>query len=70
MFTSLLYSRKTLLDMLIQPLYIMTLVKSAAKGGPKDAKIDLEGSGLAPVTEARMEAFTSAQPTSCVMKRP
>ena len=55
---------------LIQPLYIMTLVKSAAKGGPKDAKIDLEGSGLAPVTEARMEAFTSAQPTSCVMKRP
>jgi len=55
---------------LIQPLYIMTIVKSAAKGGPKDAKIDMEGSGLAPVTEARMEAFTSAQPTSCVMKRP
>ena len=55
---------------LIQPLYVMTLVKSAAKGGPKDAKIDLEGSGLAPVTEARLEAFTSAQPTSCAMKRP
>ena len=55
---------------LIQPLYIMTIVKSAAKGGPKDAKIDMEGSGLAPITEARMEAFTSAQPTSCVMKRP
>jgi branched-chain amino acid transport system substrate-binding protein len=55
---------------LIQPLYVMTLVKSAAKGGPKEAKIDLEGSGLAPVTEARLEAFTSAQPTSCVMKRP
>ena len=55
---------------LIQPLYIMTIVKSAAKGGPKDAKIEMEGSGLAPVTEARMEAFTSAQPTSCVMKRP
>ena len=55
---------------LIQPLYVMTLVKSAARGGPKDAKIDLEGSGLAPVTEARLEAFTSAQPTSCAMKRP
>jgi len=55
---------------LIQPLYIMTLVKSAAKGGPKEAKIDMEGSGLAPVTEARMEAYTSAQPTSCAMKRP
>ncbi len=55
---------------LIQPLYVMTLVKSAAKGGPKDAKIDLEGSGLAPVTEARLEGYTSAQPTSCQMKRP
>ena len=55
---------------LIQPLYVMTLVKSAAKGGPKEAKIDLEGSGLAPVTEARLEAYTSAQPTSCNMKRP
>ena len=55
---------------LIQPLYVMTLVKSAAKGGPKEAKIDLEGSGLAPVTEARLEAYTSAQPTSCIMKRP
>lgn len=55
---------------LIQPLYVMTLVKSAAKGGPKQAKIDLEGSGLAPITEARLEAYTSAQPTSCQMKRP
>ena len=55
---------------LIQPLYVLTLVKSAARGGPKDAKIDMEGSGLAPVTEARLEGYTSAMPTSCVMKRP
>jgi branched-chain amino acid transport system substrate-binding protein len=55
---------------LIQPLYVLTLVKSAARGGPKEAKLDMEGSGLAPVTNARMEAFTSAQPTSCNMKRP
>ncbi|MEX2199078.1 MAG: branched-chain amino acid ABC transporter substrate-binding protein [Burkholderiales bacterium] len=55
---------------LIQPLYVLTLVKSAARGGPKHAKIDLEGSGLAPVTDARLEASTSAQPTSCQMKRP
>ncbi len=56
---------------LIQPLYIMTLQKSAAKGGPKEAKIDADGnSGLANVTDARLEAYTSAQPTSCVMKRP
>ena len=56
---------------LIQPLYIMTLQKSAAKGGPKEAKIDADGnSGLANVTDARLEAYTSAQPTSCAMKRP
>ena len=55
---------------LIQPLYVLTLVKSAAKGGPKEAKIDMEGSGLAPITDARMEGFTSAVPTSCQMKRP
>jgi len=55
---------------LIQPLYVLTLVKSAAKGGPKDAKIDMENSGLAPITDARMEGFTSSVPTSCQMKRP
>jgi branched-chain amino acid transport system substrate-binding protein len=55
---------------LIQPLYVLTLVKSTARGGPKHARIDMEGSGLAPITEARMEAYTSAQPTSCQMKRP
>ena len=55
---------------LIQPLYVFTLQKSAAKGGPKEAKLDMEGSGLAPVTDARLEAYTSAQPTSCNMKRP
>jgi branched-chain amino acid transport system substrate-binding protein len=55
---------------LIQPLYVLTLVKSAAKGGPKNAKIDMEGSGIAPITEARLEGYTSATPTSCQMKRP
>ena len=55
---------------LIQPLYVLTLDKAAAKGGPKEAKIDMEGSGLAPVTDARMEAYTSTQPTTCQMKRP
>jgi len=48
----------------------MTLVKSTAKGGPKEAKIDMENSGLAPITEARLEGYTSTTPTSCVMKRP
>ena len=55
---------------LIQPLYVYTLHKGAAKGGPKEARIDLEGSGLYPVTDSRLEAYTSATPTSCQMKRP
>ena len=55
---------------LIQPLYVFTLHKAAAKGGPKEAKIDMEGSGLYPVTDARLEADTSAQATSCQMQRP
>jgi len=55
---------------LIQPLYVLTLEKSAARGGPKNAKIEMENSGLAPVTNARLEGYTSATPTSCQMKRP
>jgi branched-chain amino acid transport system substrate-binding protein len=52
---------------LIQPLFLFTLQKSAAKGGPKEGKVDMEGSGLAPVTDARIEAYVSTQPTSCQM---
>jgi len=55
---------------LIQPLFLMTMHKSAAKGGPKDGKIEAEGSGLAMTTDARLEGYTSATPTSCSMKRP
>lgn len=55
---------------LIQPLYVFTLQKMASKGGPKEAKIDMEGSGLAPVTDARIEAYVTATPTSCQMQRP
>jgi len=54
----------------IQPLFLMTMHKSAAKGGPKDGKIEAEGSGLAMTTDARLEGYTSATPTSCSMKRP
>ena len=52
---------------LIQPLYISTLYKQAAKGGPKEVKYDLENSELGFRTDARIEAFVSAQPTSCKM---
>ena len=55
---------------MIQPLYISTFVRSAAKGGPKDVKFDVENTGLAFRTDVRIEPYVSAQPTSCQMKRP
>jgi len=55
---------------MIQPLYISTFVRSAAKGGSKDVKYDVENTGLAFRTDVRIEPYVSAQPTSCQMKRP
>jgi branched-chain amino acid transport system substrate-binding protein len=55
---------------LIQPLYLSTVQKQASKGGPKEVKYDIEGTGLGFRTDARLEAYTSAQPTSCNMTRP
>ncbi|HWA39646.1 MAG TPA: branched-chain amino acid ABC transporter substrate-binding protein [Burkholderiales bacterium] len=55
---------------LIQPLYLSTVQKVAAKGGPKDVKYDVEGTGLGFKTDAKLDAFTSAGFTSCNMKRP
>jgi len=55
---------------MIQPLYISTLQKQASKGGPKDVKYDADNSGLGFMTDARIEAYVSAQPTSCNMKKP
>jgi branched-chain amino acid transport system substrate-binding protein len=55
---------------LLQPLFVFTLVKKASLGGPAEAKIDMEHSGLAPVTDLRVEPYVTAQPTSCQMQRP
>ncbi len=55
---------------LIQPLFISTIERSAANGGPKEVKYDVENTGLGFKTDARIEASVSAQPTSCQMKRP
>lgn len=55
---------------LIQPLYVSTLVATAARGGPRDVRFDVEGSGLGFRTDARVEGYVSAQPTSCVMSVP
>jgi branched-chain amino acid transport system substrate-binding protein len=55
---------------MIQPLYISTFMRSAAKGGPKELKYDVENTGYAFKTDVRIEPYVSAQPTSCQMKRP
>jgi branched-chain amino acid transport system substrate-binding protein len=55
---------------MIQPLYISTFVRSAAKGGPKEVRFDVENTGFAFKTDVRIEPYVSAQPTSCQMKRP
>jgi branched-chain amino acid transport system substrate-binding protein len=55
---------------MIQPLYISTFVRSAAKGGPKEVRFDVENTGFAFRTDVRIEPYVSAQPTSCQMKRP
>jgi branched-chain amino acid transport system substrate-binding protein len=55
---------------LIQPLYLSTVYKIASKGGPKEVKYDVENTGMGFKTDARLEGYTSAQPTSCQMKRP
>ncbi len=61
---------------IINPMYISTIVKAAVKdgkpqaGGDKAVKYDQEGVGLGFKTDARLESFVVAQPTSCQMKRP
>jgi branched-chain amino acid transport system substrate-binding protein len=55
---------------LIQPLYLSTVYKQASKGGPKEVKYDIENTGLGFKTDVKLDAFTSAQFTSCNMTRP
>jgi branched-chain amino acid transport system substrate-binding protein len=55
---------------LIQPLYVSTLWPVAARGGPAAVKNDVESSGLGFATDARVEGYVTAQPTSCQMRRP
>jgi len=65
---------------LIQPLYISTIAKAyrdpksqaTAKfqGKDKEVRYDQENTGLGFKTDARIEAYVTAQPTSCQMKRP
>jgi branched-chain amino acid transport system substrate-binding protein len=55
---------------LIQPLYVSTLALTARQGGAADVVIDTENTGLGFKTDARIEGYATAQPTSCTMTRP
>jgi branched-chain amino acid transport system substrate-binding protein len=66
---------------LIQPLFISTIHKayhdpkakgasSKFKGTDPEVKYDIEDTGFGFKTDARIEGYVSAQPTSCQMKRP
>ena len=61
---------------LLNPLFISTIVKAGTRagkpqsGGDKAAKYDVEDSGMGFKTDARIESYVAAQPTSCQMKRP
>lgn len=55
---------------LLQPLFVSTLVRTAARGGDKAVRHDVEGTGLGFRTDARIEPWVTAQPTSCQMRRP
>ena len=61
---------------IINPMYISTIVKAAVKGGQpqaggdKTVKYDQEDTGLGFRTDARIESYVVAQPTTCQMKRP
>ncbi len=65
---------------LIQPLYISTVHKAYHnpkdpktanfKGTDPEVKYDLENTGYGFKTDARIEGYVTAQPTSCQMKRP
>ena len=47
-----------------------SIERTAAKGGPKDVRHDIENSGMGFRTDAKIDGWMSAQPTSCQMKRP
>jgi branched-chain amino acid transport system substrate-binding protein len=51
---------------LLQPLYVSTLVKA----GGRNARLDVERTGLGFSTDARIEAADTRMPTTCAMQRP
>lgn len=56
---------------ILLPMFLSTMKKTAAHGGPANVKYDAEGTGIVGFqTNDRLEAFVSATPTTCKMSRP
>ncbi len=55
---------------LVQPLYVSTLALAAKQGGAAEVAVDTENTGLGFKTDARIEGYATAQPTTCMMVRP
>lgn len=55
---------------LIEPLVVSTLWPTAARGGPREVTVDVENTGLGFKTDAKVEGYVTALPTSCRMQRP
>ena len=55
---------------LIEPLVVSTLWPTAAKGGPPEVTADVENTGLGFKTDAKVEGYVTALPTTCRMQRP
>ncbi len=63
-------SMRALDHQLIAPLYVSTLALTAKQGGAAEVALDTEQTGFGFKTDARIEGYATAQPTSCVMTRP
>jgi branched-chain amino acid transport system substrate-binding protein len=55
---------------LLAPLVVASLHKDAANGGPREVRLDSEGTGMGWKTEARYPAADVAMPSTCRMRRP
>jgi len=55
---------------LIEALTVSTLWPVAARGGPQEVTADVENSGLGFKTDAKVEGYVTALPTTCRMQRP
>ena len=63
-------SMRALDHQLIAPLYVSTLALTAKLGGAPEVAADTENTGFGFKTDARIEGYATAQPTSCAMVRP